>query len=88
MYSHAVCARIKDNEDHINKVAGECVPNTWIRRQRCCLDLCQIVPSRQKPANRLIYLWKKANLNEMEQDIATFSRSFTTEHSETPINSL
>ena len=26
MYSHAVCARIKDHEDHINKVAGECEP--------------------------------------------------------------
>ena len=26
-----------------------------------------IVPTRQKPTRRLIYLWKKANLTEMEQ---------------------
>ena len=36
---------------------------------------------------RFIYLWKKANLTDMKQDIAGFSRSFTAEFSATtPIN--
>ena len=46
------------------------------------------MPSIQKPARRLIYLWNKTNLIEMEQDIAAFSRSFTTEHSKHPQSTL
>ena len=46
----------------------------------CQPDRSQLVDS---------YLWEKANLTEMEQDIAGFSRSFTSDFSETtPINTL
>ena len=70
-------------------LVNKCTPIPGLSDHDIVLIDANIVPSRQKPARRLIYLWNKANLIEMEQDIAAFSRSFTTEHSETtPINTL
>ena len=70
-------------------LVNKCTPIPGLSDHDIVLIDANIVHSRQKPARRLIYLWNKANLIEMEQDIAAFSRSFTTENSETtPINTL
>ena len=48
-----------------------------------------IIPHRQKPLRRLVYLWKKADITGMEEDLRQFAEDFTTEFSvDTPINSL
>jgi hypothetical protein len=48
-----------------------------------------IVPRRQKPVQRRIYLWKKANIPAMNEDLNNFSQHFIQEHnSSTPINTL
>ena len=48
-----------------------------------------IIPLRQKPPKRLVYLWKKADTSGMKYDLHQFSETFTSEFSvDTPINSL
>ena len=48
-----------------------------------------IIPLRQKPPKRLVYLCKKADTSGMEDDLHQFSETFTSEFSvDTPINSL
>ena len=70
-------------------LVNKCNPIPGLGHHDIVLIDANIVPTRQKPTRRLIYLWKKANLTEMEQDIAGFSRSFTSDFSEaTPINTL
>ena len=59
-------------------LVNKCTPIPGLSDHDFVLIGANIVPSRQKSARRLIYLWNKANLIEMEQDIAAFSRSFTT----------
>ena len=38
-----------------------------------------IIPLRQKPPKRLVYLWKKADISGMEDDLHQFAKTFTTE---------
>ena len=72
-----------------SSLVNKCKPIPGLSDHDMDLIDANIVPTRQKPTRRLIYLWKKASLTEMEQDIAGFSRSFTSDFSETtPINTL
>ena len=80
-----ICIFVTNRPSLVNK----CNPIPGLGYHDIVLIDANIVPTRQKPTRRLIYLWKKANLTEMEQDIAGFSRSFTSDFSETtPINTL
>ena len=47
-----------------------------------------VKPLRQKPPKSFVYLWKKADISGMEDDIQQFSETFTSEFSvNIPINS-
>ena len=51
----------------------------WWVKERVLIDT-NIVAQRRRPVRHLIYLWSKANLPAMEQELTEFSEEFQQQH--------
>ena len=70
-------------------LVSKCTSISGLNNHDIVITDTNIIPLRQKPPKRLVYLWKKADTSGMEDDLHQFSETFTSEFSvDTPINSL
>ena len=70
-------------------LVDRCSPIPGISDHDIVLVDSNIIPKRQKPIQRRIFLWKKANTDAMKNELSTFSDKFTQEYNTTtPINTL
>ena len=66
-----------------------CVPIPGLSDHAVILVHTNILPARRKPTQRLVYLWKSANLEGMKEDICDFGHRFLAENStSTPVDNL
>ena len=70
-------------------LVNKCIPIPGLSDHDIVMVDANIVPARQKPPKRLIYLWKQCNLTDMEQDLHQSVQGFLkVSTTSTPIDSL
>ena len=66
-----------------------CIPLPGISDHDVVLVDSSVLPARKKPVRRKVYLWKRANKQDMEEDLTKFTENFTKDFStSTPVNML
>ena len=67
----------------------KCVPHPGISDHEIVIVESEISVKYKRPVRRKIYLWKKANTNNLKEDFQKFSKDFVNEyHSNKDINAL
>ena len=55
-----------------SSLPGERFCSRDVKREDSC-----VLPARNKPVKKKVYLWKRANKQAMEEDLAKLSKKFT-----------
>ena len=99
-FNHIGCEQIVDFPTRINNILDvfctnrpslidRCIPIPGLIDHDIVLTDTNVLPTRQKPIKRKIFLWKRADKSSMSEDLKEFTEEFTHANTtETEVNTL